>query len=310
MIYFVLTLVVVLLIIIILSIFTALSIVHKSEKPDADLVDYSYSWHEPEYELKIKEWIKSIKTDYFTVKSPYLYNINCLNIKNNDNCKWVILLHGVTLNHKAMMDLAYMYTNLGFNILLWDSRNHGKSEGKTITYGYYEKYDLKEIVGYLRANYGKEIKIGMHGISMGAGILLSYATSVSDDCNFYIADCPYSNFKRQVFDVAKRKLRLPDVFVTLIIYFTQLFIRLFYNFDLGKIDIMAKIQHLRNPAMFITCKDDGYINPYMTVELYEKCGSENKKIILFEEGKHGGAFSKNRESYIEGVLEFLKSIDL
>lgn len=309
MIYFVLTFVVFLLIIITLSIFTALSIVHKSKKPDADLFDYSYSCHEPEYELKIKEWITSIKIDYFTVKSPYFYKINCLCIENNNDGKWVILLHGVTLNHKAMMDLAYMYTNLGFNILLWDSRNHGKTEGKTITYGYYEKYDLKEIVDYLRAKHGKEIKIGMHGISMGAGILLSYATSVRDDCNFYIADCPYNNFKQQVFDVAKRKLKLPDFFITLIIYFTQLFLRLFYNFDLGKIDIMAKIQHLGNPAMFITCKDDGYINPDMTVELYEKCSSENKRIILFEEGKHGGAFSKNREVYIKEILEFQKSID-
>jgi len=310
MIYFVLALIAVLIIFIILGLYSAFSIAHNKKKPDVELSEYSYSWHEPDYESKIKDWIKEIDLDYFFVKSPYQYNLNCLIVKNNEDKKWVILLHGVTLNHKAMMDIAFMYTNLGFNILLWDSRNHGKSGGSNITYGYYEKYDLKEVVDYLRKNYGEKIKIGLHGVSMGSGILLSYASAVIDDCDFYIADCPYSDFKKQVFDVTKRKLKLPDKIISVIIYFSQIIIRLLFKFEIGKINIEGKIHRVDNPALFITCKDDGYINPHMSEVLYNKCGSDIKEIKLFDEGKHGGAFSKNREEYIKVVKEFLKRIGL
>lgn len=309
MIYFIIVLAVFILIFGIFGLYTAFNIVHNKKKPDSDITEYDFSWHEPNYETQIKNWIKSLELNYVKVKSPYLYNLNCLIIKNNDKEKWIILLHGVTLNHKAMMDMAYMYSNLGYNILLWDSRNHGSSGGKTITYGYYEKYDLKEVVNYLRKNYAENIKIGMQGISMGSGILLSYASAVKDDCDFYIADCPYSNFEKQVFDVSKRKLKVPDFVIKLILYFAKIFTRWLYKFKLGEIDIAGKINRITNPILFITCRDDGYINPGMTEELYAKCSSDVKRIKIFEEGKHGGAFSKNRDAYIEVVTEFLKEIN-
>lgn len=47
----------------------------------------------------------------------------------------------------------------------------------------------------------------------------------------------------------------------------------------------------------------------MTQELYDKCVSEKKNITWFQEGKHGGAFGKNRELYIKAVKEFLKGIN-
>ena len=92
-------------------------------------------------------------------------------------------------------------------------------------------------------------------------------------------------------------------------FFAQIFVRMFFKFDLGKINIADKMHRVENPVLFITCRDDDYINPEMTQELYNKCISEKKRITWFEQGKHGGAFGKNRELYIKAVNEFLKDID-
>ena len=104
------------------GLYTAFNVGLNKKKPDIDILKYKYPWHEPDYEKKIKQWIKNIPLNYVKIKSPYQYRINALSIKNNDKEKWVIILHGVTLNHKAVMDLAYMYSEMDYNVLLWDLR--------------------------------------------------------------------------------------------------------------------------------------------------------------------------------------------
>ncbi len=306
--YFLFAIVILILVFISLGLLMAFKIAVKKKKPDVDILELKFPCHEPKYAKEIKDWIQTIPLKYIKIKSPFFYNLNSLEINNGDSEKWVILLHGVTLNHKSMLDLAYLYSRMGYNIILWDSRYHGKSEGRNVSYGYYEKHDLKAVVDYLRTKYGKGIKIGIHGVSMGAGILLSYACSVRDDCDFYIADCPYSNFKQQAFDVAKRDLKLPGFIVSIILFFGQFFIRMIFGYDIGKIDIKGRIHRLENPVLFISCKDDGYIDPNMTKELFEGCKANIKDIIWFENGGHGGAFPYNKDEFIAGVKGFLKKI--
>ena len=306
--YFLLALAVILLIFILLGFFVAFRTVRNKLKPDFNILEYRFPRQEPDFEEKVMKWIKSLKLDYYKISSPYLYKLNVLEIKQNDKPEWVVLQHGVTTNHKVMLDYAYMYYQMGYNLLLPDARYHGESGGKTISYGYYEKNDMRACVDHLRNKYGKGIKIGMHGVSMGAAIILSYATGVRDDCSFYIADCPYSSFRRQLKDVVKRTLGLPDFIISTIVFFSNLFIRLIYGYDINRIDIIAKIHRMENPALFTTCRGDGYIDYKMTEELFETCRSESKKLVLYEEGGHTGAYPANREEYIKMITDFLDEI--
>ncbi|MDX1358752.1 MAG: alpha/beta hydrolase [Clostridia bacterium] len=306
--YFLLVLAVILLIFIILGLYVTTRIVHNKLKKDFNILEYRFLQHEPEYEEEVMNWIKSISLDYYNIVSPYFYKLNILEIKQNDKPEWIVLQHGVTMNHKFMLAYAYMYHQMGYNLILPDARRHGKSGGKTSSYGYYEKYDMRACIDHLRQKFGKNINIGMHGVSMGASIVLSYAAGVRDDCSFYIADCPYSSFKRQLKDVVKRVLKLPDFIINIIVFFGILFTRLLFGYDINKIDISAKIHRMENPALFTTCRGDKYIDYQMTVELYEKCRSECKKLVLFENGGHTEAYPANRREYIEMVSGFLGEI--
>jgi len=62
----------------------------------------------------------------------------------------------------------------GFNVLMFDFRAHGKSEGKQVTLGLLEQNDLLGAVDYL-ANERGISRVGVLGFSMGAGVALLVA---------------------------------------------------------------------------------------------------------------------------------------
>ena len=70
---------------------------------------------------------------------------------------------------------------LGHNILLVDQRAHGKSQGKTITYGILERKDLLRWVHYATDRFGTDIPILLYGISMGGDDLHGF-------CNKHVGE--------------------------------------------------------------------------------------------------------------------------
>ena len=226
------------LLILIAGFFLAQSLAYIKKRPDFPLENYKSPYVNEDYSKTVKEWLDQTELQYTNVLSPYLYKINLMIAENKNKDKWIVLLHGVTNSHKYMIDLASFYHKAGYSVAAWDSRAHGKSGGKTVTYGYYEQYDLKAVIDYLRKTYGNKCSIGLHGISMGSGILLMYASHVRDDCSFYIADCPYSNLQQQVMNVSSRKLKLKGFPLKLIFEAGNFLARTIYKFDIKKVDMI------------------------------------------------------------------------
>ena len=60
----------------------------------------------------------------------------------------------------------------GFNVLLVDQRAHGESEGKYLTFGVNERFDCLSWANYAAERFGRDVKIYLYGISMGAATVL------------------------------------------------------------------------------------------------------------------------------------------
>ena len=83
---------------------------------------------------------------------------------------------------------------MGHNLLLIDQRAHGRSQGRTITFGIQERQDLLKWTDYAIDRFGSEVNIFLFGISMGgATVLLASELDLPDNVKGIIADCPYAS---------------------------------------------------------------------------------------------------------------------
>ncbi|MEM9928246.1 MAG: alpha/beta fold hydrolase, partial [Bacteroidota bacterium] len=83
----------------------------------------------------------------------------------------LILLHGVGSCKEVYLPWVTELVSMGYNVMLWDQRAHGKSGGKYLTYGYYEKEDVRLAVDWLSAR-APGLPTGIYGNSMGGAVAL------------------------------------------------------------------------------------------------------------------------------------------
>ena len=82
----------------------------------------------------------------------------------------IVFLHGVADNRDSSVSVIDRFRHRGFNVIAYDSRRHGRSEGSRCTYGFFEKQDLKRVLD--QAGVERAILIGH---SLGAAVALQAA---------------------------------------------------------------------------------------------------------------------------------------
>ena len=82
----------------------------------------------------------------------------------------LIYLHGIADNRTSAIGAVDRFVNRGFDVIAFDSRAHGDSDGNTCTYGFYERHDLHRIVDTAAAG-----PIVLMGTSLGAAVALQEA---------------------------------------------------------------------------------------------------------------------------------------
>lgn len=215
--------------------------------------------------------------------------------------KFMIFCHGVTVNKLNSVKYASLFLKRGFNVLIYDHRRHGQTGGRTTSYGYYEKYDLKTVVRWLKKRFGEDILLGIHGESMGAATLLQYAGMLEDGADFYIADCPFSDFDEQLRYLLKTDYHLPRWPLFPI---AKLFIRVRDGYAIRDVSPLRAVKNIDHPALFIHSKNDRYVKPEMTMALYE-AKSGNKQLFIAEKGAHACSYADNEQDYEQAIDHFL-----
>ncbi|WP_309087626.1 alpha/beta fold hydrolase [Domibacillus sp.] len=245
---------------------------------------------------KEEVWVRSM--DGTRLKSVF--------ITPNPGRPYVIFCHGVTEHKINSVKYMNVFLKRGFNAILFDHRRHGESEGSFTSYGHFEKHDLKAIIDELIRREGEGIRFGIHGESMGAVTLLLYAGTVEDKASFYIADCPFSDFRQQVRHQMKRELGFsPPFFMTI----AEWAVWLRGRYKMTELSPLEAIQSIEKPVLFIHSKEDDFILPDMTEALFEaKRGP--KQLFMAETGGHAQSYNENPEEYEEAIDRFLAEFDL
>jgi uncharacterized protein len=99
--------------------------------------------------------------------------------------KAVVILHGHNSSYDFDIYRAPYLHEAGFNVLLFDFRGHGRSDGKHMTFGYEEQRDIFGAVDFLHLRGMRHI--GLMGFSYG-GIVAMVSTPVCPDIEAVIDD--------------------------------------------------------------------------------------------------------------------------
>ena len=247
---------------------------------------------------------KKLPQDAVTIDSKFGYNLNTLFIKPNDTDKWVVICHGVTENKISMVKYVNLFVELGYNCVIFDARRHGESGGPDSTYGYYEKFDLESVIDYLIDEYsaGKDIRVGVHGESMGAATMLLYAGELKNRAEFYISNASFNTFENQLMNIFRQKSRF---LAPIVLKVANVIFHFRSKFSVFAVNPESVVGTIKQPILFIHSKNDKFISVDQTERLYElKKGP--KDAWYPDRGGHVESFNRNPKSYKKKVKEFIQ----
>jgi fermentation-respiration switch protein FrsA (DUF1100 family) len=273
-------------------------IMYIKKKTDEEILDREANTH---FDL---EDFKALSKEEVWIPSAFGYNIHTYYIPaEKPSNKFMIFCHGVTVNKLNSIKYSNLFFKRRFNVIIYDHRRHGQTGGRTTSYGYYEKYDLKAVVDWTKNRFGTDITLGIHGESMGSAILLQYAGMLEDGADFYIADCPFSDFYEQLAYRLKVEFKLPK---WPLLPFANTLLKFRDGYTVQDVSPIRCIQNIKKPVLFIHSKDDDYILVKMTEELFEQKRGP-KQLFIAEKGLHALSYIENKEEYERAIDEFLKT---
>ena len=237
--------------------------------------------------------------DKLTLRGVYIDNPNC-----TGSAKVAIVVHGHTANLIHSYKYADIFYNLGYNVVMYDSRYFGDSDGKFDTLGQLEKLDLSLVVDFARNRYGKDCFLALHGESMGAATVL-LETAVRSDIDLVVADCPFSDSRQLYGDLMKGKTIYP---LSLLVAITCMFGKK-YGYDLRTVNPIEAVRNTDIPIMFIHGDVDTFIPPYHSRNMAREARNSNSLYVEFPNAKHASSYYTDSKRYIEEVTKFVQRIE-
>ena len=191
---------------------------------------------------------------------------------------------------------------LGYNVLLTDQRAHGYSEGKTITFGIKERFDVISWINYIKNRFGDDTKIIIQGISMGAATVLMAADIIPDNVVAIIADCPYSSPKEMLMKYLKVDMKLPAKFIYPFMYLGGL---MFGHFKINESSAVESVKKAKVPILVIHGDDDDFVPLEMSEKIYH-ANEEMVTLVKVHGAPHGMSFLQDYGLYRQSVIDFYK----
>jgi uncharacterized protein len=199
--------------------------------------------------------------------------------------KTIILLHGYPADKGDILP-SMLFLHQHFNLLLFDFRYFGESEGAYSTIGKKEVDDLLAAINYLK-NRGIT-EVGVWGFSMGGAIALMTAEKTTA-IKAIVAESPYARLDWLAYDYFNIPLLRYPLGVLL-----RLWGILFLGHDIKTVAPANVIAHLSIPILLIHSKQDAVIS-YDHAVLLKQQAKSNVESIDTDQLQHGELMENHAE---------------
>ena len=219
----------------------------------------------------------------------------------------LIFVHGIggVRSGDNAVDLAARMVGQGYNVLMFDLRGHGSSEGDKVSGGYFERWDVWGAVDYLKERGVDPVSIGLMGFSMGAATSI-LAAAGEPKITAVAVDSPYANASDLISQESARKTPFPEWLIPVFIPTAKLMANGFYGIDLGELVPERAVAGLTYPIAVIHGTADERI-PWEHGQRVADAAPEGSTLWLVPDVDHVDAFLTHPDEYARRVTEYFDS---
>jgi uncharacterized protein len=215
----------------------------------------------------------------------------------------VVLCHGIWTGRRECLPLALRFRAAGYNVLCFDFRAHGNSDGRFISVGGLETNDVIGAVQYLKQRPEVDpTRIGVMGFSMGAAATIQ-AAARCPDIAAVVADSAYASFldaAKYSFHLVTRVPHFP--MAPLAMHWAKVIVHVDAN-QLRPIDVIGRIAP--RPILLTHGVLDEIV-PVRHVHTLFQAAEEPKELWVVPDAHHVGARDIDPDQYFQRVEGFLR----
>ncbi|MBR3817486.1 MAG: alpha/beta hydrolase [Clostridia bacterium] len=265
--------------------------------------------HLGDYLQKNLQWVESYGYDRHFMLSDRGERLVGYHLKPEKESKiFVFAAHGYrSYGKKEFCGVGQYYIEKGYNLFMVDHVASGESEGTYCTFGYNETKDCLKWLSYMIETFGEDIKIILHGVSMGAAtvMLMNGSGLLPENVKMTVADCGFTSgpeffaYRVNMFSKAIPAKGLVKAWNKVNKGRT--------GFDLFEVEPIKAVERAEKPMLFIHGEQDGLVPCFMVYELYESCASREKELVVIGGADHAQSYMVGKEKYTEKLGSFIDS---
>eukprot|EP00744_Colponema_vietnamica_P005448 GILI01007983.1.p1 GENE.GILI01007983.1~~GILI01007983.1.p1 ORF type:complete len:461 (-),score=77.64 GILI01007983.1:278-1660(-) len=257
----------------------------------------------PEIFRLSKEDKRQYKRENFDLQNMRDMTIKCTWFyPNTPNCfpmPVVVYLHGNCGCRCDALEILHLLGK-GFSLLCYDACGSGKSDGKYVSLGFYERQDLACVMEHIEET-RRATAVGLWGRSMGAVTSIMYAAR-DPSIKCLVLDSPFSQLRRLIFDLVKQHASvMPDSMTQMAVKKIRKQIAKLAQFDIDDLDAVKYGSQCSVPTFIFHGEDDDFVNFY-----HSQLIAEHYKGMCFHHVVEGGHNSFRKSDVMSVAIPHLE----
>jgi fermentation-respiration switch protein FrsA (DUF1100 family) len=279
-----------------LYLLVALAMVYLATRPERE----PFEAQPEDFGLKYEEVSFSPRGETLTLRGWLL--------PGSPRAPYLIFVHGIgdqRIGNQALDLASRLVHQDGYNVLPFDLRAQGTSDGDLVSAGEFERYDVLGAYDFLISRGAEPGRIGLIGRSYGAATAIM-AAPLESGIAAVVADSPFADIQDRIAREAARKTPMPQGLVRVFLPPARLFADLLYGIHLGALKPERDVAKLDYPVLIIHGEADERIPISEGRRVYEAAPSGSEFWTL-PGVTHADAFPTHPDEYVQRVREYLDS---
>ncbi len=256
--------------------------------------------------LREREWLaKQDRQDVF-IQSYDGLSLHGQYLTQKNSRGTLLLCHGYQSSGEGDFSCILKdYFALGFDLLIIDQRAHLQSQGKYLTMGVRERYDVRAWCLWLLQQRGEKHKVVLDGISMGAtSVLMAAGLDLPLNVVAVLADCGFTSPREIFTHVMQTSVKIP----TFMLSGAELCCRVMAGFSIDGASTVEAVKRSDLPLLMLHGEGDDFVPCWMSEKTFAAAAVEDKQLLTVPGAGHGLSFLVDRERVWTALVAFLDRV--